>query len=143
MRIGDGSHRMSRGSFIGILFLVSVMLAGLGLWLLRFLSLLPLLPLVTRLLPGLTARPLLLTLLVALLVLHRVVAGLLPLVLLLFFIGIHVGHAVYLLKKGSQGNLCRRSAKPNLKICATEASNLSDKNKHSVDMRSTTGTAVP
>jgi hypothetical protein len=96
------------------------MLAVLGLWLLRFLSLLPLLPL-TRLLPGLTARPLrlLLTLLVALLVLHRVVAGLLPLVLLLFFIGIHVGHAVYLLKKVVKQTIADEVPSRNLSMCHT------------------------
>ena len=89
MRLGDGSCRTSGGPFIGIFFVVGVMLAGLWLWLLRFLSLLP----------GLIIRfLLLLAFLFALLILHRVVASLLPLVLLLFLIRIHVGHAVFLLK---------------------------------------------
>ncbi len=104
MRLGDGSCRASGGTLIGVFFVVAVMLAGLWLWLLRSLPLLPLLPLFPLLaglsrLPGLTIRPLLLlALLFALLILHRVVASLLPLVLLLFLIRIHVGHAVFLLK---------------------------------------------
>jgi hypothetical protein len=139
MRLGHGSCRILRGSFIGVLFLVSVMLAVLGLWLLRFLSLLPL---VTRLplLPWLAARPLrLLTLLVALLVLHRVVAALLPLILLLFIIGIHVGHAIYLLKKVVKQTIADEVPT----VCATSPSGFSGKNKHCVHPRSTNGTAVP
>jgi hypothetical protein len=101
MRLGAGSGRTSGCTFIGIFLVVGVMLAWLWLWLLRFLSLLSLLPLLAGLswLPGLTTGPLrLLAFLVALLVLHRIVASLLPLVLLLFLIRIHVGHAVFLLK---------------------------------------------
>ena len=101
MRLGDGSCRASGCTLIGVLLVVAVMLPGLGFWLLRSLPLLPLFPLLAglSLLPGLTVRPLLLlALLVALLILHRIVASLLPLVLLLFLIRIHVGHAVFLLK---------------------------------------------
>jgi hypothetical protein len=101
MRLGDGSFRTSGGPFIRISFVVAVMLAGLWLWLLRSLSLLPLFSLLAglSLLPGLTTRILrLLVFLFALLILHRIVASLLPLVLLLFLIRIHVGHAVFLLK---------------------------------------------
>jgi len=99
MRLSDGSCRTSGRPFIGIFFVLGVVLTVCRLWLLRLLSLLALLSLVAGLplLPGLIIWLLrLLALLVALLILHRVVAGLLPLVLLVFFIRIHV---VFLLEK--------------------------------------------